>query len=170
MTQHSTQLTNQDQMEIENNNKLESIFLPWARKQRDEVYKENKPHARFIHYTTADAALKIFKNKCIWMRSTACMADYREVQNGLDILKNFFEDNGKKDSFKNKVESVAPGATKEVLGAINSYIRPGTIHFNTYITSLSLHDDSEDKYGRLSMWRACAALFCGLLDKRAPGT
>ena len=28
------------------------------------------------------------------------------------------------------------------------------IRFNTYITSISEHDDMEDSHGRLSMWRA----------------
>jgi hypothetical protein len=30
------------------------------------------------------------------------------------------------------------------------------IRLNTYITSVSEHDDSEDQHGRLSMWRAFA--------------
>ena len=42
---------------------LESVFMPHYRKQRDDVYRDparpdtNAASARFVHYTTAEAAL-----------------------------------------------------------------------------------------------------------------
>jgi hypothetical protein len=59
---------------------LEGIFVPHARRRRDEVYELGKsPSARFVHYTSAEAALKIINQKRLWMRNAACMTDYREV-------------------------------------------------------------------------------------------
>ena len=58
---------------------------PWhhARKQRDDLYAKSK---RFVHYTSADNALKIIRTKRLWMRNTTCMADYREVEHGYQIF------------------------------------------------------------------------------------
>jgi hypothetical protein len=74
--------------------KLESIFTPHARAKRDAFYrideKENAPlPQKFVHYTSAEAALNIIKSKRIWMRNTTCMSDYREVQHGFEILNRF---------------------------------------------------------------------------------
>jgi len=83
--------------------KLESIFMPHARKQRDEIYKKqtgfeggvSREPIRFVHYTSAEAALRIITGKRIWMRNTTCMTDYREVQHGFEILRKFFSDKPK---------------------------------------------------------------------------
>jgi hypothetical protein len=67
--------------------RLEGIFMPYARRQRDGLYDSGaKPAARFVHYTSAEAALKIIESKRVWMRNTTCMADYREVQHGFEML------------------------------------------------------------------------------------
>jgi hypothetical protein len=39
---------------------LEGIFMPHARKQRDDLYAKSK---RLVHYTSADIALKIISDK-----------------------------------------------------------------------------------------------------------
>src|ERR1700693_3098635 len=76
--------------------RLEGIFTPLARKQREEFYKRDPvtgavtDSARFVHYTSAEAALSIIKSKRIWMRNAMSMADYREVQHGFDIYQRFF--------------------------------------------------------------------------------
>lgn len=44
------------------------------------------------------------------------------------------------------------GAAQEAINLFNSWLPD--IRLNTYIASLSEHDDSEDLHGRLSMWRA----------------
>ncbi len=54
--------------------RLESIFMPYARRQRDKFYDSGaKPAARFVHYTSAEAAFKIIESKRVWMRNTTCM-------------------------------------------------------------------------------------------------
>lgn len=135
--------------------KLEGIFMPHVRRQRDKLYKisEGIPlPARFVHYTAADAALKIIEKKRIWMRNTTCMSDYREVQHGFSILNKFFLDKAKQKLFDDALEPCASGAAQEAIGLFNQWWQ--NIQFNTFVTSISEHDDREDGNGRLSMWRA----------------
>ena len=66
--------------------RLEAIFMPHATRRRSILYENGtKDYARFVHYTSAEAALSIIRGKRVWMRNTTCMADYREVQHGYDI-------------------------------------------------------------------------------------
>ena len=74
---------------IEEIRRLRGILMPYATKKLQELYK-NRSYARFVHYTSAEAALQIIKTKRIWMRNTTCMSDYSEVENGYRILLNFF--------------------------------------------------------------------------------
>ena len=130
--------------------RLESIFLPNARARRDAIYG-GQDHSRFVHYTTAEAALNIIKAKRIWMRSTTCMSDYREVQHGFDMLNGFFLDPSKKQRFTVALDDCSPNVATEAINLFNQWWRD--IQFNTYDASISEHDDKEDLHGRLSMWR-----------------
>ena len=129
--------------------------MPHARRQRfqarfgDDTTEEP---IRFVHYTSAEAALSIIKSKRMWMRNTTCMSDYREVQHGLEIIKKFLSDKTKTDLFVAALDACCPGVAQE---SIESFNRWGSnIYLSTYITSISEHDDREDFNGRLSMWRA----------------
>jgi hypothetical protein len=139
---------------------LEQLFMPQAKRQREEAYKRQaKPgedaaaqELRFVHYTSAEAALSIIKGKRMWMRNATCMADYREVQHGFDILNKFFSDKAKTDAFVAALDACVPGVAQESISLFNRWWND--IRFNTFITSISEHDVSEDLHGRLSMWRA----------------
>jgi hypothetical protein len=139
--------------------RLESIFMPHSRRQRDETYARQTEHnaaiktatLRFVHYTSADAALSIIKTKRFWMRNAMCMADYREVQHGFDIFNRFFSNQAKRDRFIAALDASAQGAALDAITAFNQ--NWNTIRFDTYIASVSEHDREEDSHGRLSMWR-----------------
>jgi hypothetical protein len=139
--------------------KLEGIFMPHARRQRDETYaRQAKPDAtvetavlRFVHYTSAEAALSIIRTKRFWMRNAMCMADYREVQHGFDIFNRFFSDQAKRNGFIAALDASAQGAALDAISTFNQHWN--SIRFDTYITSVSEHDRNEDSHGRLSMWR-----------------
>lgn len=140
------------------NNALEGIFVPHARKLRDEAYEfEKASSARFVHYTSADAALKIISQKRLWMRSASCMTDYREVQHGFAILQRFFHDEAKRKSFTHAVDEYVPGAADEAIYRFDQWWKLGTFQFKTYIASVSKHEVEEDIHGRLSMWRTFGA-------------
>jgi hypothetical protein len=137
---------------------LERIFMPYARRQRIQAGFDDE-HAqqptRFVHYTSADAALKIIRSKRMWMRNTTSMVDYGEVQHGLQIIQTFLSDRAKTDLFATALDSCAPGVAAESIDLFKN--RANDIYLHTYVTSISEHDDKEDLQGRLSMWRAFGA-------------
>jgi hypothetical protein len=117
----------------------------WHR--RDEIAKRN---GRFVHYTSAENALKIIQTREVWMRNVRCMDDYREVQHGYDILQRILLKPEHKIKFNAAIDQYADDTGRE---AIATFIQFGK-DSHTYISCISEHDDSEDKNGRLSMWRA----------------
>ena len=132
---------------------LETIFMPHATKKRAALFDNGaKDHARFVHYTSAEAALSIITQKRIWMRNTTCMSDYLEVQHGFRLLNNYFKDEPKTNRFYAAFDVCSPGAGREAVTLFNQWWND--LQVNTYIASISEHDDREDTHGRLSMWRA----------------
>lgn len=135
--------------------KIEGIFMPEAKRQRIKAGFGDDRHqepTRFVHYTSAKAALEIIKSKRMWMRNTTCMSDYREVRHGLDIIHRFFADKTKSGPFIAALDACHSGVAQEAVELFNRF--GSTIYLSTYITSISEHDNTEDSYGRLSMWRA----------------
>jgi hypothetical protein len=140
------------------NRKLAAIFVPLAVEKSEKLYPngEKSPAAPFVHYTSADAALKILRTKRLWMRNTLCMGDYREVQYGHDMTLNAFNnDNGKlREEFIAALDICSAGTAKKAIELFDK--NWATIQRGTYVTCLSEHDQSENQHGRLSMWRAFA--------------
>jgi hypothetical protein len=140
--------------------KLDAIFMPYARKQREQALERQAKQSvlvsgeylRFAHYTSAEAALEIIKTKRLWMRNATCMADFSEVQHGFQILNSFFSVEDSRKKFAAVLDTCAPGAAEEAIKEFNkSWL---DIQLDTYITSVSEHGEEEDQHGRLSMWRA----------------
>ena len=127
--------------------------MPYATTRREKMQQRN---GRFVHYTSAENALKIIQSKEIWTRNTTCMADYREVQHGYDLLSQFFSQQSKRAAFFEAVNLCAPGIAAEAVGLFDQWWN--NIRLTTYICSISEHEDSEDVHGRLSMWRAFGRL------------
>jgi hypothetical protein len=141
--------------------KLDAIFMPHAKRQREEALDtQTKPGAareylRFAHYTSAEAALEIIKSKRLWMRNATCMADFREVQHGFELMNSFFSVPDNRKRFAAAVDICAPGAAELAIEQFNkSWL---DIQLDTYITSVSEQGRGEDQHGRLSMWRAFGA-------------
>jgi len=137
--------------------KLEEIFTPLFRKKRENAYKitgvdDTEKFTRFVHYTTAEAALSIIQNKQIWLRKTTCMSDYLEVEHGFEILRKFFGNEAKLNIFSKVLDACVPGAAQEAIELFNRHL--GSVRSSTYIASISEHNSEEDTHGRLSMWRA----------------
>ena len=125
------------------------IFHPYTvERNLDAVANET----RFVHYTSADAAMSILRNKEVWMRQSSCMNDYLEVQYGLTLLQDTYYATAVGAAFQTALNRIFDGITKDVEQRFNSW-RP---HFalNTYFTCVSEHLSTEDAFGRLSMWRA----------------
>jgi len=83
--------------------------MPQARRQRFQARFGDDPNEepiRFVHYTSAEAALNIIKTKRMWMRNTTCMADYREVQHGLQIIQKFLSEKAKAAALVTRLERI----------------------------------------------------------------
>jgi len=134
--------------------RIMSITMPHALKQMQAMYQRTpgQTHGRFVHYTTAEAALNIIRTKRFWLRNTNCMSDYREVQHGFDIFNRYFLDAARRKAFVDAFDACTPGAADEAFAAFNNWWQD--LRLNTYIACVSEHQDSEDVHGRLSMWRA----------------
>jgi hypothetical protein len=134
--------------------RIMSITMPYALKQMQAMYQRtpDQTHGRFVHYTTAEAALSIIRIKRFWLRNTNCMSDYREVQHGFDIFNHYFFDPAKRKAFVDAFDACSSGAADDAFTAFNNWWQD--LRLNTYIACVSEHQDSEDVYGRLSMWRA----------------
>jgi Protein of unknown function (DUF2971) len=107
---------------------------------------------RFVHYTTADAAMNILRSREVWMRKSSCMNDFLEVQYGLTRLYRAYLQTDTGKMFKSILNELFEGITADIEKLFDSW----TPHFqtNTYFTCMSEHETKEDTYGRLSMWRA----------------
>jgi hypothetical protein len=134
--------------------RIADIMMPYFMKKTRELFlqKPGQTCGRLVHYTTADAALKIIRTKRFWMRNTNCMSDFSEVQHGFDILQRFLAIKEQRESFTEALDDCIPGVASEAITAFNNSWKD--IRFNSYIACLSEHQDSEDSNGRLSMWRA----------------
>ena len=138
--------------------RLEAIFFPEVRRRRNLQY-EDKPigaSIRYVHYTSAEAAIQIIRSKRIWMRSTTCMSDFREVQHGFSLVHSYFADDRRRIAFAAALNACHPGTLDEAIKAFDAWW--GHTQVATYICSLSEHYQSEDIHGRLSMWRAFGGL------------
>jgi hypothetical protein len=130
--------------------KIAAIFMPYNARAVKRLYPSNEGHARFVHYTTAEAALRIVESKRFWLRNAVCMADYTEVLHGFSLMQRLFAK--RHDEFVAALDAQVPGAAPAGIRAFNENLP--RIREQTFIGSLSEHLESEDLHGRLSMWRA----------------
>ena len=129
--------------------KVLEMFFPYAQKMRLLAEKENK---RFVHYTTSDVAMSILTKKEVWMRNATCMNDYLEVSYGIDCLCHAYNQTGAGEELKKLLNECFPDISNEIEALFNSWINE--LKYNSYLTCISEHLESEDGLGRLSMWRA----------------
>ncbi len=135
--------------EIESARRLTGIFMPYAAGRLEQVRAVKK---RFAHYSSAENIFKIISSRTMWLRNTRCMADYSEVELGYAMLHKFFQQQHNCDAFYHAVNACSPRLAEESIALFDQWW--GDIRFNTFICSISEHEDSEDGHGRLSMWRA----------------
>jgi hypothetical protein len=139
---------------VEQQVRLGTIFMPEAMRQRAKAgfIDENSTPKRFVHYTTAEAAIKIIQTKRMWMRNTMCMTDYSEVQHGFALINSFFQNEHNYEFFATALDQCHSEVSKDTLLAFSHWWERQRTE--TYVASISEHEDGEDEHGRLSMWRA----------------
>jgi len=112
--------------------------------------KLNSGTKRFVHYTSASAAMSIIKDKEIWLRNVACMNDYSEVVFGINKLKKAFSGVGAL-VIKQRLNALHADLFQSCVNLFDENMQ--TLITQTYILCFSEHMDTEDGRGRLSMWR-----------------
>lgn len=106
---------------------------------------------RFVHYCSADTALKIVTNQELWLRNVTVMNDFSEISYGLGLIENgFWHEAG--DVLRKEIAKIFPSALEKVDELYSAWSNDWRLE--TYLTCVSLHRESEDQSGRLSMWRA----------------
>jgi DUF2971 family protein len=127
--------------------RLYKIFFPYASRRIAEATTSNR---RLVYYTSADTAVSVIRNREVWMRKSSLMNDYREIEHGFDCLNAAYKKSHAR--MQAILDGMFPGLCARLEEKFNGWLP----HFrsDTYIACASEHDDSEDKFGRLSMWRA----------------
>lgn len=132
-----------DEIEI-----IRRLFMPEANRRRTEVIESG---GRFAYYTTADVAASVLTREQLWLRNTRVMNDSTEVEHGFACLNAAYKSpHGVK--LKSILDECFPGLAQEVEALFNYWLP--RIRTESFIACVSVHHDSEDKNGRLSMWRA----------------
>ena len=135
--------------ELDTHQKALSIFFP------DLINREKKAiedQTRFVQYTNATAAMNIITGDQIWLRNVKCMNDFMEAKHSFNCLFDAYgSDEGK--ALRGTLDSIFPEITTQLEKGFDRWIE--ALQNETYIACVSEHGNGyEDKYGRLSMWRA----------------
>lgn len=141
-------------MDKSDDTKLQTLFFPNLFKRKAEIEAND---VLFSHYTSAETAIKIIDNNEVWLRNAKLMNDYSEITHGQNCLTNCWNDVNLGKEFKAIFDEIDPSIVPDVANMLDSY----QFHrdFESYVVSFSEHGnppdkDHENKYGRLSMWRA----------------
>lgn len=128
--------------------KFNNIFLPGILEKTLAIATESR---RFAYYTSADTAMKVLKNEELWLRNATVMNDFSEITYGLELIHSTFSgDAGER--FRTAVDDIFKGTIAKAEKLLSNWIADWKLE--TYLACISLHDETEDKSGRLSMWRA----------------
>lgn len=128
---------------------------------------------RFVHYTSADSAMKIIQGvggkSYFWLRNATEMNDFSEVEYGQYCLREALSDTAFVERFKAAFNAIDERIIPDFAQMIDSEF--GFLKSNTYLLSLSMHRQEELQTGRLSMWRAYGgdASLCMVLNSEAFG-
>jgi hypothetical protein len=98
--------------------RIKRIFFPHTELKTREV---SAAGGRFVYYTTAETATCILRNKQIWMRNTAAMNDYLEVEHGFDCLNASYKA-APGNTFNAALNACFPGLADEVRDFFNGWL------------------------------------------------
>lgn len=121
----------------------------------EKIAQAKKDNARFSHYTSAYVATQIIERNEVWLRNALVMNDFSEVQHGQSCLLEAWNDEGVGGRLKRILNGLKPGLSDELANGFDE--RKYDRSAQSYLVSISEHGSGtldEDKYGRLSMWRA----------------
>lgn len=135
--------------------KLFRLIFCYDEKRTNSVI-ENKQ--LLAHYTTADAAMKIIKNRCLWLRNAAVMNDYSEVSYGRDVIEPVINGPIGAKLF-DVLDGLRDNLSRELMERHVGH--RGHARETVFVSSLCEHKP-DDMLGRLSMWRAYGGPVAGV--------
>ncbi|KIC41047.1 hypothetical protein RA27_10375 [Ruegeria sp. ANG-R] len=128
--------------------KFAEIFQPGYLERVGKVAASSQ---RFAYYTNADTALKIIRNQELWFRNATVLNDFSEISYGLELMRQALTGPAGQ-RFQESVEDIFEGTIALVNERLDGWVDDWRLE--TYIACISEHDKTEDRSGRLSMWRA----------------
>lgn len=132
-----------------------SLSLKLSPYLAEKIELARKNEIRFSHYTSAYVAMEIIEKNEVWLRNAIVMNDFSEVQHGENCLHQAWIDDGVGGRLKKLLDGLRPGLAEEL--AVSFDQRKHDRVARSYLVSISEHGNKtidEDRYGRLSMWRA----------------
>ncbi len=138
----------------EEKEKLVRLFSPYAH----EKFEHLKSGAfRFAHYTSAETAIKIIKNGEVWLRNARVMNDFSEISHGQGCLATAWRDDDIGKRFQRTLQKIDTSLHVQLESLLDGWHADRL--FESYLFSITEHGESpkteaDDRYGRLSMWRA----------------
>jgi len=125
-----------------------ALFFPYIAERKAQLVQHR---IRLAHYCAAESAVSIIRHQEIWMRNSAVMNDFTEVEYGMQLLLTAYQ--GKAGAaFRQAIDDAFAGTSDKLGDLFESY--RWELRGETYLTSVSEHHPDEDALGRLSMWRS----------------
>lgn len=113
---------------------------------------------RFVHYTSADTAMRILKGESdgkryLWLRNATDMNDFSEIEWGRYCFQqSVVSDNELGTRLTQLINQIEPNMAVNLASAMAADFN--SMKANAHLVSLSLHGGSLVNTGLLSMWRA----------------
>ncbi len=134
----------------EDQDRITQIFAP---EMLRSIKRARDEKIRFVHYTSAESGMKILDSGEMLLRTSRLMNDFSEVAYGYSCLNQILvgELGERLKKSLSTIQEGLPDIFSQNFGNTHH-----DIFHQTYLLSVSEHLDNEDRFGRLSMWRAYA--------------
>ena len=129
-------------------NDLAALCFNFSVKRYTELVENKRLVA---HYTTSENGLKLLNSKTFWLRNSALMNDFSEIEHGHRCLDYALGSGGLHDRLSAVLNRAHPGLWPQILARLAKQRVNSDQH--VYLTSLS-ETEANDDLGKLSMWRA----------------
>lgn len=135
-------------MSRDDENQLYRILHARAIARQNEMRGTNKS---FIHYTSAQAAMAILESEKVWLRSSAIMNDFKEIEYGIECFQSI-----NYSDFSTIVAAAFSDLGRQFVDELRQQIFTvfDLTRIDSYIFSIAEYDPDTDPAGKLSMWRA----------------
>jgi hypothetical protein len=95
---------------------INALVMPYLTKRLAGLEQSG---SKFVHYTSAEAAVSIIDNNCLWLRNATLQNDFSEIQHGIDCLNAYWGNSTKRERFEEVVSAINPEAAVAIRDAMN---------------------------------------------------